>query len=700
MLPNRRVLLVVLFNVLWTAHVIALPAAAGVSQPQPAGAGAVHLYGAYWHVGAGYSSTLMLSNGGRFSATATVTLFSHSGSERRRIEIGMPANSVRRLNLADIVTAEEDWGGLRVEFLGSTQLIAGKIVIGNTEHGSTVELLLGGGYRFDFDQALHAPWWLPDQETDGTLALFNSSARSLVVFPSIVTEGVEAAANRLVLAPYETKVLRLRSLLPANNAVVGSVALRYSGLPHALHPALLIQNENTAFSLAPTFNARHDHQVNQLTAWQFPRLALSGQKRSGPQEDEQRTYALLTNGTGNPLTPELGLLLIGSPSRQAQKVALPVVPLAPLETRLVDLSRLAGFGSIPDSVSHVALSVTHNGVPGDLAISVFSVDRDEHAVRSEGVILPAAVVESSYWDVAGNGSMHPILESPIGAEFTVDLVLLYQTSFGVRSYILPLTVPTETESQILLNLKQRLNSGIPDENGARIPPGTSSGVLALAVLEGMRNTISLGDLVPECTVECPEFSTLSVGASTANTNTASHFVQDLSAPQNSCSAPPPPPACPTSVTLSSTKQISLAANHPPYLTGMGIVAAMQTNPTTKNWNGTKITEAVSLGSGDTCPKSDDFGKCEGSDTWSVGTGYPTFFGVSLPATENIFWDAHVTATKAYSVLNHYGITSCSRTCAQTYTCNGKSVGSFTITRKFTKTTLGGQSVTLVTVTKK
>ena len=153
--------------------------------------------------------------------------------------------------------------------------------------------------------------------------------------------------------------------------------------------------------------------------------------------------------------------------------------------------------------------------------------------------------------------------------------------------------------------------------------------------------------------------------------------------------------CPTSVTLSTSTPISLSSQFPTLKTGIGIIAAMQVNPISSNWNGTQVSESISQVS-NTCPSS--FGAlCSGSDTFTVGAG-ATAFGGSLPATQNIFYDQHNTVSST-SKLDDEGQTSCAAVCKQTYYCNRQVIGTFKITRTFSKGTIQNTPVTNLSVTK-
>jgi hypothetical protein len=143
------------------------------------------VYGAFWQVGDGYSSELVLKNDDpRNVAAVQVTLFGNTGQQSGSAQIQIAANSVNRVDLASIVGPQGGSGGLMLEFVGVVPQIAGKIVIVDSQRGTSIELPLQGGYRYDTENALYAPWWLLDEGTEGRITLFNSSAQAVVVSAS------------------------------------------------------------------------------------------------------------------------------------------------------------------------------------------------------------------------------------------------------------------------------------------------------------------------------------------------------------------------------------------------------------------------------------------------------------------------------------------------------------------------------------
>jgi hypothetical protein len=162
--------------------------------------------------------------------------------------------------------------------------------------------------------------------------------------------------------------------------------------------------------------------------------------------------------------------------------------------------------------------------------------------------------------------------------------------------------------------------------------------------------------------------------------------------------------CPTSLTVASVTQESLAKLFPTDKTGIGAIAAMTLSPSNINFDGnTNITESLTTDAANSnCPAS--FGnQCGtgvvGTSSFKVGVNAVAKDGSTFPLLHDGFYDEHASIATT-SALDAAGINACTIVCQQTYYCNGDSVGNFTITRTFTKGTISGQSVTFVTVTKK
>lgn len=163
--------------------------------------------------------------------------------------------------------------------------------------------------------------------------------------------------------------------------------------------------------------------------------------------------------------------------------------------------------------------------------------------------------------------------------------------------------------------------------------------------------------------------------------------------------------CPTSINMPEPHKIRLEDGgfNSGLRTGVGIVATMQVGPSTKNWNGTRITEDVvtayvSPGCPDAahdthkvvgCSVHTDF--TEGAAAFHVGSividnhyidtpgARDITWGAVTTQMNNVFYDWHTRPVTGDSVLAPGG--ECLFVCGQTYKCRKKMIpgGVFTIT---------------------
>ncbi len=460
-----------------------------------------YIYGAFWEIGHGFSSTLIVRNKDRqHSVTATAILFAPDGKEEKRAPLEIMANSVGRLDLGSIVKAEGDsgkWGGLEVQINQPTPpFVMAQVVIENYHKGIIFDLPLHSGNSLDTNNAMHAPWLLSDKDTEGTVTLFNAGGQNITASPVLSADGSEQACEAVELTPHQTKRLNLRDLLrdcKPGDAAIGSITIRYSGRPHGLHAALLLSNMRTGFSLAPAFNARHAQQKNQQTSWRFPAVfALPDSSLDFRSQDTLTPYALLSNATEAPLTPRLEVFFDGPTPDEVKHAVLPITPLGPLETRREDLSKFIQSGLIPKDISHFSLCVTHNGAPGDLGVSVYSVNQTgDFVYNSEGGVGGSQAVDSSYWNIAGDLGSLLTVGNASDTKIQVQATVRYEASHGPASYSLP-PIDLPGNGSRVINLKKAILSGIPDESGAVIPAGTTFGTLSLKVLGASTKSMILG----------------------------------------------------------------------------------------------------------------------------------------------------------------------------------------------------------------
>jgi hypothetical protein len=160
-------------------------------------------------------------------------------------------------------------------------------------------------------------------------------------------------------------------------------------------------------------------------------------------------------------------------------------------------------------------------------------------------------------------------------------------------------------------------------------------------------------------------------------------------------------ACPTKTVVEKVIDMTPAGIQKGYHTGYGATAVIRVEPTSTNWDGTKIKESNKQ-TKNTCPPEFGISPCSGADTFTVGAESNSSILGKLPAIQNRFYDFHISRWNKGSLLhdrNPNNVASCEVECEQQYSCGGNVIGTHKVTRTFTKGKNGSLDVTLVNVTK-
>jgi hypothetical protein len=173
----------------------------------------------------------------------------------------------------------------------------------------------------------------------------------------------------------------------------------------------------------------------------------------------------------------------------------------PNETRLVDLSRLINAVSPTTETTHFALTASHDGRPGDLAISVFSTSQANDVVlTSPGILQSRATLDTSFWKI-GASSAIPVVQNNNDVDASVRVMIHYMTAHGVESFRLPV-MSVGSHKKLPFILQQAVLSGTFDELGNKIPAGIRSGLVTLEPVITTPEMASPNLLAAECESDC------------------------------------------------------------------------------------------------------------------------------------------------------------------------------------------------------
>jgi hypothetical protein len=161
--------------------------------------------------------------------------------------------------------------------------------------------------------------------------------------------------------------------------------------------------------------------------------------------------------------------------------------------------------------------------------------------------------------------------------------------------------------------------------------------------------------------------------------------------------------CPLSVTVDQITPKSLPDyDYPTWLTGVGILARMKAGPAGTDYTNAVLLETVTPTS-NSCPSGiqqyTNFPTITLDDGSSFVIGSTASWeGSNFPSVLNDFYDSHRNLVNI-NVLGLTSVQSCVAKATQTYSCNGSTVGTFTLTYTYTKGTVNGLAVTNVSATK-
>lgn len=164
--------------------------------------------------------------------------------------------------------------------------------------------------------------------------------------------------------------------------------------------------------------------------------------------------------------------------------------------------------------------------------------------------------------------------------------------------------------------------------------------------------------------------------------------------------------CPTSVVLGSLHDEPITLD-PSLRTGYGVMSEMNLAPTSTDWSSASSNLCESIAPlTSTCPSNIvPFTATTKSCTFRIGgsavptdyasmPNYPTYQG-----KQDVFYDEHFDYYPSNRGASALASGSCIATATQTYSCNGKRIGIFSLTKKYTYSTIGTTPATIVSVTK-
>ena len=472
-------------------------------------------YAPFWKVDQGFSTKLILRNRHKTeAASATPILYTAGGREIRLSPVELPPNSAQAIPLDDALRVQGEWansGAIELEFTApNAAAVTGYTLVSEDQRGFLFPSIFRAGYPGGSHRTLHTPWWFPTEETKARLVLFNASDEPATVRPAVSVGLTRQDLGEILLAPHEVSELDFRTILhdaELFGATRGLLTLTYEGEGNSLVPALWFSDEKTGYSLTAQFSAPEEPRQGEEPAVYYPGILVNEPNPllGFKQKVSFTPHALLGNTTEGFLTVEMEASYQVPGAEEVERVSLPVSPLAPLETRLVDFSGFLANGLIPAEARQVSLRLSHPGARGDLAARVFALDSTgEYSFGMEGVRGAFPRYDAISWYTAGNRQSLIHVQNISEEEVEARITLSYD--MGAGAYKLPLlAVPPGATRTV--NLREMIATAQPDEDGNLIPPYTKFGTATVEAADER--------LAPRLVVSAAQYDpVLGVGAGT------------------------------------------------------------------------------------------------------------------------------------------------------------------------------------------
>ncbi|HZS26726.1 MAG TPA: hypothetical protein VFB76_05820 [Candidatus Angelobacter sp.] len=346
------------------------------------------------------------------------------------------------------------------------------------------------------NQILEALWWKHDPGIGGFVALSNTSQDELqAVLRITAAKASDGSFSQTVnICGRCTQMVDLGELLLnlPQGATAGGMRVSYKGMPNSLVVTGGLENANEGFSAGMRFKAVRDPGatspakvsaqvlagVGMMVGEQDPMMMFPTGTRFTP-------YAAFHNVTPRVLsvTPSIHYM----DSSVARTLALPVVELAPFESRQIDpASALASLG-MQKFNGYINISLAYTGGTNDLLAALGSVDQKGTYVFEVEPrrVAPSGARSVNYWNLNNGNDTMFTLWNP-GEQDEKLLVTLY---FMGGHYKIP--VQLAAKASTMFNISDIIMERQPDPDGNRIPTFIRQGSAVISGPEDEPDTINV-----------------------------------------------------------------------------------------------------------------------------------------------------------------------------------------------------------------
>jgi hypothetical protein len=454
------------------------------------------IHAPYWSTEPGFVSTLQMKNY-RVDEPLMVTpvLYPLGGRQIKLDSIRLNPSETQVLNINEALAARGEAstiGAVEIRYRHATEGVFGANLSVVNETQSLI-------YSFPLrspqgTKRLEGVWWFWDADTDGFVAVHNTSAIAITVTPTLYVKERPYRLDRLQLQPHEMRLIPLRQELGnlgLEAASEGGIQLEAS-IPGTVVAGGALVNPAIGFSseirlgdprleaerVRRLANGRTLHALNVPIGAASPEMGL-------PAGTVLRPIMILRNVTGAVIRVQP---VFKYQVRNSQRsLALPDLQLRPQQTERVELLSYWLSGQIPQEVAWGSLEIGYEGSLGPLVAAVTSVDDTGTYVLDARIDNRlGAGFEGVHWSLEGENNTFVTVKNITRNRATFWLMLQYNR--GREEYEMEPVTLQAGETRVI-NLKRLQMERIPDANGKLLPEWATFGGLSLVEEPGGRHVL-------------------------------------------------------------------------------------------------------------------------------------------------------------------------------------------------------------------
>ena len=430
----------------------------------------------YWSVDNGFVSTIEMKN---YHVTDPLTitpiLYPVDGPEIVLTPVTLNPSETKLLNINDALASSGKHFTVGAAELRCNQLTEGVFGANLTVLNASRSLIYNFQFRLpEMSSRLEGLWWFYDKNTDGFVAVQNTSDKNVTVVPTLYVRERPYHLDLLQLGPHKTKIIELRRELQKfqpDDVSAGGITLEASQ-----SGAVIAGGGLTSPDIGFSAPLRMDDTEMQAMRGKRLGQTLHALGVMIGADDPMMSMGLPSTARMNPIVNlrnvsrtaiEVTPVFRYQVGNTTKTFALNRIALNAQQVQRIDLLPYWQSKQIPSSVSSGSLELSYTGKSGSLMASVSSVDQTGSYVFDAKIDNKlASGFHGEYWSTEGDNNTSITIKNITDKAATAWVTLQYDEGRG--DYALPPIVLQAGESH-MIDVKMIQQEGMPGASNEVLP---------------------------------------------------------------------------------------------------------------------------------------------------------------------------------------------------------------------------------------